>query len=459
MKKICSIGLMFLFLLGVTSCAEDFIETEPENSIGGIENQLTDLNSAQDALTGMYNDLQSASIYDGTMVYFASMWTDEMRHTGSFPTFAQYSGNDPNSENVTAEGFWNASYNTIFAANNLVENLDNIQGAAQEDIDILKGQAYGVRALLYFNLVRFYGGVPLELVPRADVTELDAASSLPRSSESDVYSQILSDLGQAINLLEGNFDRSPNRWSTGASYALRAQVHMQMENYPAAQTDLETVLEFGYGLEDDYSNLFGNALGGSTLSSTETIFGIEFSSVDGGSLAFFYSDQQFGGRDELRPRTELVNAFEEGDARVSGFRLNSNGQINVGKYTQAGNGDDDVHVIRYADVLLMLAEVYARQGNPLASDYINEVRDRAGLGPVVLTALNVGDLIPQERFVELFAETGDRYHTLKRFGQLDAVVQAKGGAFVPERNNLWPLPQNEIDNNTALSAADQNPGY
>ncbi|WP_224491482.1 RagB/SusD family nutrient uptake outer membrane protein [Robertkochia flava] len=459
MKKIYSIGFMFLFLLGVTSCAEDFIETEPENSIGGIENQLTDLNSAQDALIGMYNDLQDNDIYDGTMVYFAGMWTDEMRHTGSFPTFAQMSGNDPNTENVTLNNMWNGVYNTIFAANNLVDNLVDIEGGSQEDIDVLRGQAYGVRALMYFNLVRFFGPVPLELVPRADVTELDAASSLPRASESEVYTQILNDLGQAIALLEGKQDVRANRWSTGASYALRAQVHLQMDNLTAAQADLETLLGFGYALESDYSTLFGNPLQGSTLSPNETIFGIEFSSVDGGNLAFFYSDQQFGGRDELRPRNELINAFEAGDARVSGFRLNSSGQINVGKYTQAGNGDDDIHVIRYADVLLMLAEVYAKQGNATASDYLNEVRERAGLAPVTLDAGNVDTLIPQERFVEFFAETGDRYHTLKRFGQLDAVVQAKGGAFVAERDNLWPIPQNEIDNNTALSAADQNAGY
>lgn len=457
-NKLIYISLISIFL--VTSCAEDFVETEPENSIGGVENQIVDLGSANSALVGMYNDLQDADLYSGTMTFFGGMWADELRHSGSFPTFTQFFGNDPDTENITNNNMWNAFYNVIFAANNLIDNIpSDLLGATQEDIDLIKGQAYGMRALMYFNLVRFYGPVPLDLVAKSTVPDIDAASSLPRPSESDVYTQINNDILQSISLLTGNLDQSTNRFSSGAALTLQAQVALQLNDLGMAQTALETLLGYGYSLESDVSNLYGAILTGSSLSPNETIFGISYSISDGGSTAFFFSDQPDGGRDEVRPAASLSAAFEVDDARENSL-FNPNSGINrVSKYTQAGTGDDDVHVFRYADVLLMLAEVYAKQDNPDASLYINQVRNRAGLGDVVLTSANVDTLIPQERFVEFFAESGDRYHTLKRFGQLDAVVQAKGGAFVALRNNLWPIPQNEIDNNAALTGSDQNPGY
>ncbi len=451
--------LSVLCILIVTSCADDFIETVPENNIEGLESQLSSPARVQNALLGMYNDLQDADLYSGTMTYFLGMWADELSHRGSFNTFAQFAGNNPDSENVTNNNMWDAFYDTIFAANNLIENVDpNIAG--QDLSDRVRGQAYGIRALMYFNLVRMYGPVPLELVPNRTLDDLDASSNLPRSSVNDIYASINSDIAEALSLLPngGIANRAVNRFSRDAVLTLQAQVALQLNDLGTAQTVLETLLTAGYTLAP-VEDLYGDENAGLVLNPLETIFGISYSVTDGSQISFFFSDQPDSGRDEVGIGAGLNAGFEADDMRQQFLFYPISGTNRVSKYTRGGDGNDDVYVFRYADVLLMLAEVYARQNNPAASGLINQVRTRAGLANVTLDSSNFETLIPAERLVEFYAEGGDRYFTLKRLGLLDAVVQAKGTIFIAERNNLFPIPQNELDNNTALTGADQNPGY
>ncbi|WP_299185567.1 RagB/SusD family nutrient uptake outer membrane protein [uncultured Aquimarina sp.] len=461
MKNKFYISTLFISFLICMSCADEFVDTESENNVQGVENQIVNASTAEDALVGMYDDLQDADLYSGTMNYYLGMWADEQVHSGSFPAFSQIFGNDPDSENINNNNMWNAFYNTIFAANNLIKVVNtDLQGITEGDVARITGQAYGLRALMYFNLIRIYGPVPLDLEANQISDDLDAASALPRFSEQDVYNQINSDILQSISLLDGVLDRSVDRFSRDAARTLQAQVALQLNDLVTAQTALELLLNAGYGLATNVSDLYGGANSGLVLSPIETIFGIPYSATDGSTIAFFFSDQPDGGRDEVRFSGSLSAAFEPGDERASSLINPSSGISRISKYTQAGTGDDDVYVFRYADVLLMLAEVYAKQDDARASGLINQVRDRAGLPDTVLNSGNVNTLIPRERFVEFFAESGDRYHTLKRFDLLDAVVQNKGNAvFIAERNNLFPIPQNELDNNTALSGSDQNAGY
>ena len=117
---------------------------------------------------------------------------------------------------------------------------------------------------------------------------------------------------------------------------------------------------------------------------------------------------------------------------------------------------------RFADVVLLYAEVLARENNFIdASFVLNIVRQRARLSDVTLNASNFIDIIAHERFVELYAEgSSDRYNTTKRLGLLDNIIQLKPNAvFNPVRQNLFPIPQQEIERNPAISSADQNPGY
>ncbi|BDW91872.1 hypothetical protein MACH07_07040 [Flagellimonas marinaquae] len=87
-------------------------------------------------------------------------------------------------------------------------------------------------------------------------------------------------------------------------------------------------------------------------------------------------------------------------------------------------------------------------------------RTRAGLGDVTINSTNVVDLIAQERFVEFFGECQDRLFTITRLGIADDVISNKANnTYIAERNNLWPIPQQEIERNSEIGTADQNPGY
>jgi starch-binding outer membrane protein, SusD/RagB family len=427
------------------SCASDFVETTPTDTLPG-ESIITDQASAESALNGLYSAIQFDYNTGGYDTFLTGLYTDELVHTGSFPSFAEFSVNDPAINNIDNTRYWNNHYSAIYRANLIIKfSEESSVGLSEEATARIVGQARGLRALMYYDLVKAYGGVPLELNAYTSATDIDT-NPIARSTASEVYSQIVEDVQFAVNNIPAGLNRFA--FNKNAAIVLKAQVEMEMGMYPEAESTLEPLID-AYSLESDYSALFTGA-----ASASEAIFAVDFNETDGSNAAFFYLN---AGRGEVGASDILINAFEDGDARIG--QISSAGEVI--KYKDAGSGNDDAYVFRYAEVLLMYAEVLARQDNPDASIYINLVRERAGLGPVELTSANVVDLIAQERFVELYAESSDRFHTATRLGIADAIIQAKAGniVFVDARNNLWPIPQQEIERNSEISTADQNPGY
>lgn len=455
MKVLQKLSLALIAVL-TFSCADEFIDTKPQANIPG-EDQIVDIFTANDALIGLYSSLQSASIYGGDYIYLNGLFTDEFRHTGTFPSFAEVGSNDPAINNIDVQQIWTAHYGAIFDANRLIELVPNLTDASQQQIDRIVGQAQGVRALLYFNLVRMWGGVPLVTEALLDPAQIDNANA-PRASMNEVFAQINSDLDAAISKLAG-FTQSTYRFNQSAAKLVKAEVLMQQGQYPQAKGLLEDVLEAGFDFAPSYASLFGTPGSGTLASPVETIFAIPFNSVDGSGLAFFFNDSR-GGRFELTPSNTLIGLFEEGDERAN--LIVDVGFPQMEKYTQAGDGADDTYVLRLPQAVLAYAEVLARENEfGEASFWLNLVRERAGLGDVTLDANNFVDVIATERFLELYGEGGaDRYNTSKRLGILNNIIQNKTNAvFIPERQNLYPIPQQEIERNPNISSSDQNPGY
>lgn len=441
LHKILLIPALLLFV----GCAEDFIDTEPTASLPG-ETIITDIASAESALNGMYSAMQFTHAYGGYDTFIAGLYADELDHTGSFPSFAEFGVNDPAINNVENTNYWTDHYGVIYRANLIVgatedENIELSESARAR----IAGQARGVRALMYYNLVRRYGGVPLELNAYTSASDI-STNPLPRSSESEVYNQIMDDVEFAVANLPGGLGMFV--FNQDAATVFKAKLEMEMEMYEEAEVTLEPLIG-SYSLEGDYAGLYTGS-----ASSSETIFAVDFNETDGSNHAFFYL---IAGRGEVAASDNLLAAFEDGDLRTS--QISASDEIT--KYKSAGAGNDDAYIFRYADVLLMYAEVLARQDDDSASDYINEVRTRAGLDDVDLDSGNVVELIAQERFVEFYAESSDRLNTITRLGIADDVIQSKSGnvVFVEERNNLWPIPQQEIERNSGISTSDQNPGY
>ncbi|WP_175545850.1 RagB/SusD family nutrient uptake outer membrane protein [Sinomicrobium oceani] len=443
-----------IFLLGLTailfSCADEFVDTTPTDNIPG-ENIIIDEASAESALNGLYSGLQLSRVYGGYDTFYTGLYADEMSHTGSFPSFAELGGNDPALNNVEIVNYWNQHYSAIYRANLIINTVESAELGLNEDAVLrIAGQAKGIRALVYYKLVKVFGGVPLIFDAFTSPDDIDQ-NPTPRSSVSEVYSQILTDVNSAISDVPEGLDYY--RFNHNAALMLLAKVQMELGNYTDAEATLEPIIG-EYSLENSYQSLFGT--NGLTASSQETIFAVDFSDTDGGNHAFFNLISAKGGRGEVAASAALINEFEDGDERS----ILITAQNEIGKYTQPGTGNDDAYVFRYADALLMYAELLARRDDPDASDYINEVRDRANLGGVTLNSSNFVELIAHERFVEFFGESSDRLFTITRLGIADEVIENKpNNVFIAERNNLWPIPQQEIERNSAITVDDQNPGY
>ena len=164
--------------------------------------------------------------------------------------------------NPWTSGKYTSCYTGIARANAILDRIDD----AEFDGSVLKGEALFLRAYFYFELVQFYGGVPLHL---AEVSAQEDAA-LPRSTVEEVYNVILNDITQATSLLLDESQTENGRASRGAANMLLAYVHMTRNNFAEAESALEAVT--GYDLEPNYADIFdtGNKFG------PEMIFAVQY---------------------------------------------------------------------------------------------------------------------------------------------------------------------------------------
>ena len=453
------------------------------------------------AINGIYGHL--GATFDGspnaTGIYFTNYWTtnavmsDEGRSNFLGNGFDEMAVFRQTPENPIVSQIWANIYLGINAANLAIENIPSIQ-MNEELKDDLMGEAYFMRGLLYFELVRFYGEVPLVLKATKNFT---SESYAERSTVSEVYNQIFSDWEKAENSLPSiqtgvDFGR-PTLWSVKA-YIAKAALQQGID-YPLARTKLEEIINSNqFALWEDYNQVFkiSNNLG------KEAIFSISFKQGndlnttlwEGGHLVFrtlpggIYGGRPNGGGRES-PTIDLFNAYEDLDRRkeiiflsediINGKLVSFNGPQIIKYWDRVAeplvnNTENDLQLIRYADVLLMYAEVLneIQQGSSATSlDAINQVRRRArfangvervGVLPnlTVLGYQQFKDAILAERRLELCWE-GHRWFDLVRHGKLaEKVASAKPGVSASAKDNLLPIPQRERDINKKLT---QNTGY
>jgi starch-binding outer membrane protein, SusD/RagB family len=226
-------------------------------------------------------------------------------------------------------------------------------------------------------------------------------------------------------------------------------VYLETGAYAQARDKATLLIESGdYVLPADYATVFR------TNNSSESIFELQYSINNSNSQAFWFYTPDLGGRWGYSPTADLYAAFEPGDERLDVTIGIDDGDRYGNKYEKIENGDDNIVVLRLAEMYLIRAEANARlNADPaVVRADINEVRNRAGLPDLpttVDTQQELFDAILQERRVELAFE-GLRFFDLRRLGVATTVLQ------IPATRLLWPIPQAERDVNTAL---DQNDGY
>lgn len=438
-----------LLLLGAAACDTGILDLQPQDEISE-DNAIVSLETAEAALNGAYSSLQEDGTYGEDLLVWTDLLTDDVEHTGTFGSYGEADLLTVTAGNFSIQEMWEHAYEGINRVNVLIQKVEALDNVDQGDKDRIIGQALGIRALLYFGLVRSFGGVPLVLEPPASLAE---ASQVSRATEAEVYAAIEADLASAATRLDaagvGNTARV--RMTPGFIDALLAQVHLYQEEWQAAEDAAMRVVNSGdYALVADYEDLF-DADGAPT---SEDIFRVLFTSTDANVFGYYYT---FEGRFETGATQEIFDLYDPVlDERFAASfdEVRSDG-IEVVKF-ETTTGTEDIHVIRYAELLLILAEAHAMQGElPQAVSYLEMVRDRAGLPPYIPTAVDtqaeVLAAIRLERRLELAFE-GERWYDLARWD----LVEAEIGATLRNPEHLLPIPVSELDVAPNLV---QNEGY
>ncbi|WP_083326248.1 RagB/SusD family nutrient uptake outer membrane protein [Hymenobacter coccineus] len=407
-----------------TSSAANFFQTQSqiEQAVNGAYVPLRDLTNLE---YWVYGEMRS----DNTSFQYNN--TD--RGQESQREFVDEFLVSANSESVLS--YWQGSYRGISRCNDVLGHIDAVTMTADKK-DQYTGEAKFLRAWYYYNLVRQYGGVPLRLESVASPAE---AKSQGRATLEATYTQIVADLTDAAAKLPTKAAYAAvdaGRATKGAATALLASVYLTRKDYPNALTQLRAVRSAGYSLLSSYRSVFDPA----NKNNAESIFEVQYlGSQPALSSSFTYTFAPYtssnfvtgdaatrnlnGSSGWNTPTPELINAYETGDLRKDaslqlGYKDATGtfvAQPYVSKYNfgivAPGRTDTDFPVLRYADVLLMQAEVLNEQGYAAggeAFDLLNQVRRRAGLPDKTAAAVSsqaaFRDAVLQERRVELAFE-------------------------------------------------------
>jgi len=433
------------------------------------------------ALIGAYDLLQSS---------FITVWIGEIASDNSIAGGESVTDTEGLHEidNMTQDAVnneirsvfrWN--YAGITRVNYLLENKNKIDF---EGKDKIIAQAYFLRAYYYFELVKYFGDVPLVVDRRLGADEV---TKLTRTPKGEVYAQIEADLRNAEAVLDWSAAQK-GRITKGACLSLLGKVLLYQDKFTEAATALDLVISQNqYQLIDDYTELFSVANEGNS----ETVFDVEYSGAEGGSYGCLiclegnaapgfqgirqYNGPEYGdGNSYNLPTEKLYNSFAAGDIRrdasvldIDAFIAAQPNSANI-TYAVGGGGhtgyynnkyikrqgeiglpDNDLtspvnyRVIRYADVLLMAAEAHNRAmpaNDAKAREYLKLVRDRVNMPEINSGGAQLTQDIWAERQYELSGE-GHRFFDLVRTGEADKEIPG----FVTGKHELFPLPQVEID--------------
>jgi hypothetical protein len=522
----------------LTGC-DNVLQEEPTSFIGP-DNFYRNAEDALAALSGAYSEISSGSFggYIGSYQFMRHFEkpSPEVGVGTNTPEFIldEFTWTPDATERGALPEFYASAYQGIKAANAVIDNVPGIENMDTQLQTRIIAEARFLRALHYYHLVGVFGGVPLYA---EEIRSLDNIAK-PRAPEDSVYIFIIDDLEQAIPDLPvaSVYGASQKeRASKGAAQTLLAKTYLQRGSlnpdngplppereiaqpgdYQAAATLLQEVIDSGeYSLPDDlvtqYTALFieeepgavnpeiifalqsDPAVGYTSSAPCLTISEVAGSELAGASwnqhtseLPFFTSFED----EDLRKDVTFLLEFPNEAGEVVTYDIDNVEGDGVPedsppfrKYSKAAPGeqcadDNDWIILRYADVLLMLAEALneVNQGpTPAAYDAINQVRERAGLDPLSgLDYASFREAVYTENRKELVAE-GQGWWTMNRFWDIaerrireHAEFDAQ---FPPERqfgprldrlaieapkHRVFPIPSSSISRNPQLT---QNPGY
>ena len=495
MKKYIPLFVITCLMVFV-SCQKAFLD-QPYLNGPVSANLFSSPLGASNALTGVYNVLY----FEGQTIFarkaLGSSAADDIvedsgdagRIGAGLMQLDQYNWTGSNTYIMEQ---WYSSYVGIGRANDVIKYVPSVAGMSDSLKTLYVSQAKTLRAWFYYELVTAFGDVPLITEPISP----DQAKSITKNPQQDVWNFIIQDLTDVSSVLPVSWTQTDyGRVTKGFAYGLLSWAYLWTKDYANSIAAANNVT--GYSLWPVYADIFN----GVAQSSPESIMEV-MNSSDSPTYVDIWNEEYtqcnrcilwgpfFSWSYFMQPSRTFINTFfESGDNRLSmvldldkgqTYDINGDGVINsldvippnppvnafVLKYVPKGKnltsgswnvGDlQEVHVfiMRYAEILLNLAEAYNESGqSSSALSPLNLVRARAGLAPITTTSqTELRTIILHERAVE-FCFEGYRFFDLKRAGQLTTFLGPLG--FITGKNEVFPIPQTEID----LTSIKQNPGY
>ncbi len=486
MRKIfIKLALLTTFLFNI-ACSEEFFNQLPTDQLSEDGFYKEGIHFEQ-AINDGYRLLRT--VY-GNYYVIGDVATDNAytQHSSNAHDFISFNESNVNASSAVLSGIWSGSYSVIARANIVMERIETVDFDAGFKRRLI-GEARFLRSLMYFNLVRIFGDVPLIL---KDVANPAEALSYGREPVASIYSQIIKDLKEAEEALPASYTTNEDigRATKVAVQSLLGHIYLTQRDFSEASKKLKEALDATeYGLLPDYRDIFD----ADNANNREIIFAVQYArgmdpdqsspwaraawpneSVGTGIL-------RLGGGNFLMT-DDLDKAFEPEDLRkqMNNYDFEtgySRRYVFTRKYWDNGmtvkiDPGNDWIIYRYADILLLYAEALNELNRPSeAWNYLDQVRKRAGLTTdeaIKESQVLMKSAILNERRLELNCE-GHRWFDLLRSGKLIEVMNAHFQDKALDNNQigisssvetyelLFPLPLYEVNLNEDKLI--QNPGY
>lgn len=483
--KVMKIKISSLFLLALLAvgCSKEKLDPIPQTALSDAV-AFSDSSRSVQQVFGLYSALKSGQMYAGRYQVYQDVRGEEFinRTNNAVTAWLTWQFNLTASANEV-QGFWASCYATINRCNVVINGLATSPVSAGLRRNLI-AEAKVVRALSYFMLMQLYArpftdgngsklGVILKLKPETSSGDQSQA----RASAADIYGQILKDLNEAepdLPLTYGNAATNTNRAHRNTAIALKTRVFLNMGQWSNVITEANKIVptaapfRAASGVANELVPSFATVF--TNYTNSEMILSMPYTALDvpgtQNGLGWYYNPGPNGGGEfalnTTAPGIAANTDWRTSDARRS-FLVVSGGQTWLSKFPNPNNAADPSPVIRYAEVMLNLAEALARNAAGTSVDsralaLLNAVRKRsdatiADFAPADKDALV--NLILTERRIELLGE-GFRTSDIAR---INATFPAKGpvGAVAPTTDQyIWPISIAELLVNKACQ---QNPGY
>lgn len=479
-------------MLYLSSCS-DFLDEKPQSDFTqegtGQEDLVSKYKSLEDAeaeLLGAYNSFKN-DIFQMENFMFNDVQSDNCYVGGDGTSEAAIDNLKLFSTNTSVLRVWEQYFSMIGSATNVVENTNLMEASAinDEDKNRIIAEAKFIRAWAFFDMVRFFGDLPmvLQLIPTITVENLETWYPVmypERTPEEEVFAQIIDDLNEenTIKYLTSQ-NKGAFKASKGAAYGLLAKVlatkgAKNSRDYNKVVKYCDLAIAEGYQLVGNFDDLWNPDI----KFTSESLFEVYYS-TESPNWAYWTLLKEDDGsvtwRRYCTPTHELISKYDkERDSRYGSSIIWKSAPYDV-YYPSSSypfsykirEKNSNIILMRLADILLLKAEALVELGQSAEGvDIVNKIRERAGFDSSSLnrdmSQNNARLAVEEERQLELYME-GQRWYDLLRNDRVLAVMRnfkdENGKLLLPnleEYRRLMPIPQNEIDKNTNLT---QNEGY